>query len=246
MEKYIPGDLTGQFSGFIIIIIPKKGVISLYPISQEPPVERLPGYREQIILKSYFKSAIQTVENKLSIMNEEYFAEYGRKPIQMITSRVKKEQSIIDKMKRHGYELTMDNAVQRLYDIAGVRAICAFEHDVYHMAEVLLQHEDIHLHHRKDFIQTPKESGYRSLHLLISMPIYLAAGKRDVRMEVQLRTITMDFWASMEHELRYKQKIAFPEELNQEILECADLSAALDERMGKLQRNLTAYLAFQE
>ena len=216
------------------------------PISQEPPVERLPGYREQIILKSYFKSAIQTVENKLSIMNEEYFNEFGRKPIQMITSRVKKEQSIIDKMKRHGYELTMDNAVQRLYDIAGVRAICAFEHDVYHMAEVLLQHEDIHLHHRKDFIQTPKESGYRSLHLLISMPIYLAAGKRDVRMEVQLRTITMDFWASMEHELRYKQKIAFPEELNQEILECADLSAALDERMGKLQRNLTAYLAFQE
>lgn len=218
----------------------------MHPISQEPPVERLPGYREQIILKSYFKSAIQTVENKLSIMNEEYFNEFGRKPIQMITSRVKKEQSIIDKMKRHGYELTMDNAVQRLYDIAGVRAICAFEHDVYHMAEVLLQHEDIHLHHRKDFIQTPKESGYRSLHLLISMPIYLAAGKRDVRMEVQLRTITMDFWASMEHELRYKQKIAFPEELNQEILECADLSAALDERMGKLQRNLTAYLAFQE
>ena len=215
-------------------------------LPQEQSAEHLPGYREQIILKSYFKSAIQTVENKLSIMNEEYFAEYGRKPIQMITSRVKKEQSIIDKMKRHGYELTMDNAVQRLYDIAGVRAICAFEHDVYHMAEVLLQHEDIHLHHRKDFIQTPKESGYRSLHLLISMPIYLAAGKRDVRMEVQLRTITMDFWASMEHELRYKQKITFPEELNQEILECAELSAALDERMGKLQRNLTAYLAFQE
>ena len=215
-------------------------------LPQEQSAEHLPGYREQIILKSYFKSAIQTVENKLSIMNEEYFAEYGRKPIQMITSRVKKEQSIIDKMKRHGYELTMDNAVQKLYDIAGVRAICAFEHDVYHMAEVLLQHEDIHLHHRKDFIQTPKESGYRSLHLLISMPIYLAAGKRDVRMEVQLRTITMDFWASMEHELRYKQKIAFPEELNQEILECAELSAALDERMGKLQRNLTAYLAFHE
>lgn len=219
---------------------------SLNPVPQEQPVERLPGYQEQIILKSYFKSAIQTVENKLSIMNEEYFAQYGRKPIQMIVSRVKKEQSIIDKMKRHGYELTMDNAVQRLYDIAGVRAICAFEHDVYHMAEVLLQHEDIRLHHRKDFIQNPKESGYRSLHLLISVPIYLAAGKRDVRMEVQLRTITMDFWASMEHELRYKQKIAFPEELDREILECAELSAALDERMGKLQRNLTAYIAFQE
>ena len=215
-------------------------------LQPELSTECLPGYREQIILKSYFKSAIQTVENKLSIMNEEYFTVYGRKPIQMITSRVKKEQSIIDKMKRHGYELTMDNAVQKLYDIAGVRAICAFEHDVYHLAEVLLQHEDIRLHHRKDFIRNPKESGYRSLHLLISVPIYLAAGKRDVRVEVQLRTITMDLWASMEHELRYKQQIAFPENLNREILECADLSAALDERMGRLQRNLTAYIALQE
>lgn len=215
-------------------------------LQPELSTECLPGYREQIILKSYFKSAIQTVENKLSIMNEEYFTVYGRKPIQMITSRVKKEQSIIDKMKRHGYELTMDNAVQKLYDIAGVRAICAFEHDVYHLAEVLLQHADIRLHHRKDFIRNPKESGYRSLHLLISVPIYLAAGKRDVRVEVQLRTITMDLWASMEHELRYKQQIAFPEDLNREILECADLSAALDERMGRLQRNLTAYIALQE
>ncbi len=215
-------------------------------LQPELSTECLPGYREQIILKSYFKSAIQTVENKLSIMNEEYFTVYGRKPIQMITSRVKKEQSIIDKMKRHGYELTMDNAVQKLYDIAGVRAICAFEHDVYHLAEVLLQHADIRLHHRKDFIRNPKESGYRSLHLLISVPIYLAAGKRDVRVEVQLRTITMDLWASMEHELRYKQQIAFPENLNREILECADLSAALDERMGRLQRNLTAYIALQE
>ena len=213
---------------------------------QEQSTERLPGYREQIILKSYFKSAIQTVENKLSIMNEEYFAEFGRKPIQMITSRVKKEQSIIEKMRRHGYELTMDNAVQRLYDIAGVRAICAFEHDVYHLAEVLLQHEDIRLHHRKDFIQNPKESGYRSLHLLVSVPIYLAAGKRDVRVEVQLRTITMDFWADMEHELRYKQRVVFPEELDREILECAEMSAALDERMGRLQRNLTAYVALEK
>ena len=227
-------------------MIPRKGGASLINSQQEQSVERLPGYREQIILKSYFKSAIQTVENKLSIMNEEYFAEFGRKPIQMITSRVKKEQSIIEKMRRHGYELTMDNAVRRLYDIAGVRAICAFEHDVYHLAEVLLQHEDIQLLHRKDFIQNPKESGYRSLHLLISVPIYLAAGKRDVRVDVQLRTITMDLCAGMEHELRYKQQIAFTENLNRDILKCAELSAALDERMGRLQRNLTAYIALQE
>ncbi len=207
---------------------------------EEQPLD----FRNQVVLRSYFKSAIQTVENKLSIMNEEFFDGHGRKPIQMITSRVKKEQSIIQKMKRHGYELTMDNAVEKLHDIAGVRAICAFEHDVYHLADVLLQHEDITLLYRKDFIQHPKESGYRSLHLIISVPIYLAAGKRDVKVEVQFRTITMDLWASMEHQLRYKQGIAFPEELNREIVECAEMSAALDERMGKLQRNLTAYLTF--
>ena len=105
----------------------------MHPLQSELSTEHLPGYREQTVLKSYFKSAIQTVENKLSIMNEEYFQEYGRKPIQMITSRVKKEQSIIDKMKRHGYELTMDNAVRKLYDISGSRSIFSFEQYDYHL-----------------------------------------------------------------------------------------------------------------
>jgi len=218
----------------------------VYIPKEETNTERLPGFQEQIILKSYYKCAMQTVENKLSIMNEEYFLSYGRKPIQMITSRLKKEQSVIDKMRRHGYELTAENAVRKLHDIAGVRAICAFEHDVYHLAEVLLRHEDITLLHKKDFIANPKESGYRSLHLIISVPIYMAAGKRDVKVEVQLRTITMDFWADMEHELRYKQRVVFPEELDREILECAEMSAALDERMGRLQRNLTAYVALEK
>ena len=218
----------------------------MYIPKEETNTERLPGFQEQIILKSYYKCAMQTVENKLSIMNEEYFLSYGRKPIQMITSRLKKEQSVIDKMRRHGYELTAENAVRKLHDIAGVRAICAFEHDVYHLAEVLLRHEDITLLHKKDFIANPKESGYRSLHLIISVPIYMAAGKRDVKVEVQLRTITMDFWADMEHELRYKQRVVFPEELDREILECAEMSAALDERMGRLQRNLTAYVALEK
>lgn len=199
-----------------------------------------------IILKSYYKSAIQAVESKLSIMNEEHFLAHGRKPIQMITSRIKKQQSVIDKMKRHGYPLTAEAAITKLHDIAGVRAICAFENDAYQMAEILLRHQDITLLHKKDFIANPKPSGYRSLHLIISVPIYLAAGKRDVKVEVQLRTISMDFWASIEHELRYKQQISFPEELNREILECANLSAELDERMAKLHKNLSSYIASQK
>lgn len=205
-----------------------------------------PDSREYIVLKSYYKSAIQIVESKLSIMNEECFLASGRKPIQMITSRIKKQQSVIDKMKRHGYALTAENAIEKLNDIAGVRAICAFEDDAYHLAEILLKHQDITLLHQKDFIANPKPSGYRSLHLIISVPIYLAAGKRDVKVEVQLRTISMDFWASIEHELRYKQSICFPPALDQEILECADLSAELDERMARLHKNLTHYIAQHE
>lgn len=208
-------------------------------------LDQKPETKAQIVLKSYYKAAIQTVESKLSIMNDEHYLAYGRKPIQMITSRIKKQQSIIDKMKRHGYSLTMEDAISKLNDIAGVRAICAFEYDAYHLADILLKHQDITLLHKKDFIANPKESGYRSLHLIISVPIYLAEGKRDVKVEVQLRTISMDFWASIEHELRYKQHISFPEELNREILECAQLSAELDERMGKLQKDLTDYIVSQ-
>lgn len=201
--------------------------------------------REHIVLKSYFKAAMRAVESKLSIMNEEHYLAHGRKPIQMISYRVKKQQSLIDKMKRHGYPLTVGAALDWINDIAGVRAICAFEQDVYDLAEELLKHKDITLLRKKDYIAQPKASGYRSLHLIVSVPIYLAEGRRDVKVEVQLRTISMDFWASIEHELRYKQRIAFSAELDEEILKCAQLSAELDQRMGRLQQNLTSYIAAQ-
>ena len=206
-------------------------------------VQLHPDHTDPVILKSYFKSAIQIVESKLSVMNDEYFVATGRKPIQMITSRIKSQQSIVDKMNRHGYPLTVQDAVNRLNDIAGVRAICAFEDDVYLLAETLLRHADLTLLQKKDFIANPKPSGYRSLHLILSVPIYLAAGKRDVRVEVQLRTISMDFWASLEHELRYKQQIVFPPALEREILECADLCAQLDDKMTLLHQDLTEYIA---
>ncbi len=204
-----------------------------------------PDDREYMVLKSYYKAAIRALESKLTIMNEEHDLDLGRKPIQMITSRIKKQQSILDKMNRHGYAITAENAIEKINDIAGVRAICAFEQDVYALAEELLAHADLTLLKRKDYIAAPKESGYRSLHLIVSVPIYLAAGKRDVKVEVQLRTISMDFWASIEHVLRYKQRIQFTPELNQDILECADLSAQLDERMGALQQNLSRYITRQ-
>ena len=118
-----------------------------------------PDSKENVVLKSYYKSAIQTVVSKLSIMNDEHFLAQGRKPIQIITSRVKKQQSLIDKMKRHGYPLTVEAAQERINDIAGVRAICAFENDAYQLAEELLKHEDITLLHKKNFVANPKASG---------------------------------------------------------------------------------------
>lgn len=216
------------------------------PLMGEQMLEQIdPDSREFIVLKSYYKAAIRTVESKLSIMNEEHYLNHGRKPIQMISSRIKTQQSAIEKMKRHGYPLTVEAAVTRLNDLAGVRAICAFEQDAYDLAEELLRHADITLLHKKDYIASPKASGYRSLHLIVSVPIFLAAGKRDVKVEVQLRTISMDFWANIEHELRYKQQIEFTRELNQQILECAELSARLDEQMGALHQNLSRYIAAQ-
>lgn len=218
-------------------------------ISTQLPADQAAQLRadhtDPVILKSYYKSAIQIVESKLSVMNDEFFVATGRKPIQMITSRIKKQQSIIDKMNRHGYPLTVQDAVSRLNDIAGVRAICAFEDDVYLLAQTLLRHADLTLLQEKDFIANPKPSGYRSLHLILSVPIYLAAGKRDVRVEVQLRTISMDFWASLEHEMRYKQQITFPPALEGQILQCADLCAELDSKMTLLHKNLTAYIALR-
>lgn len=198
---------------------------------------------EFVALKSYYKSAMQIVETKLSIMNDEYKATHGRSPIQMTTSRLKEQKSIVDKMIRHGYPITPDYAIRKIKDLAGVRAICAFEHDVYYLADMLLKHADVTLLEKKDFIKMPKASGYRSLHLIISVPIYLAGGKRDVTVEVQLRTISMDYWAGLEHALRYKQSIEYTEELNREILECARLTDELDERMSKLHKDLTRYIA---
>ena len=190
-------------------------------------------------LMAYYTCAMMEVETKLNVLNEEFSLQYDRNPISAIKTRLKSFDSIIEKLQRK--ELPMDDfdvIEQNLNDIAGVRVICSFPEDVYMLAEALLKQDDIRLLERKDYIASPKANGYRSLHLIVEVPIFLAQEKRLMKVEVQLRTIAMDFWASLEHQLKYKKELENTEELTRELLECAEVSAALDAKMEEIRKRI--------
>ncbi len=194
--------------------------------------------REMLDMMVYYRCAIMEVETKLKVLNEEFSLKHDRNPINSIKTRLKSYASIKEKMQRQGVLATPENIVQSLNDIAGVRVICSFPTDVYAVADALLNQDDITLIRRKDYIQTPKPNGYRSLHLIVEVPIFLQHEKRMVKVEIQLRTIAMDFWASLEHQMRYKKDVEFTDAMAAELLECATLSAALDKRMEKLNQSV--------
>lgn len=185
-----------------------------------------------------YKCAMMDIESRFNLLNEEYALEYGRSPINSIKTRLKTLPSIKEKVQRKGYEFTPESINENIDDIAGVRVTCAFAGDVYALADSLLRQDDICLLDKKDYIQSPKENGYRSLHLVISTPIYLANEKKHIKVEVQLRTIAMDFWASLEHQLRYKKEAELEDDMADELYECALLSAELDRRMDELRKKL--------
>ena len=191
-------------------------------------------------LMAYYRCAIMEVETKFNVLNEEFSLEYDRNPIETIKTRLKSTESIIKKLVRRNFPLTVDSIEANLNDIAGVRVVCSFLEDIYLLADCLLQQDDVKLIQVKDYIKNPKPNGYRSLHLIIEIPIFLKDEKKDMRVEVQLRTIAMDFWASLDHKLSYKKDI--PEEeaklLRQELLECAQISADLDVRRGEIKNRI--------
>ena len=189
---------------------------------------------------SYYRCAVMEVETKFRVLDEQFSAEYDRNPIESIKTRLKSHESLIRKIRERKIPLTLESIQQNITDIAGVRVICAFNEDIYMLAECLLRQDDVRLLQKKDYIKNPKESGYRSLHLIIEVPIFLAKETRYVTVEVQLRTIAMDFWASLEHKLRYKKDIpeGMSQELQQELFACAELSASLDERMQALKHKI--------
>ena len=185
-------------------------------------------------LMSYYQCAIMEVETKFKVLNQEYSLEYDRNPIEGIKTRVKSYDSILRKIRRKNIPMTLEGIEENIRDIAGVRVICSFPDDIYELAESFLRQDDITLIERKDYIKNPKESGYRSLHLIVQVPIFLQNTKKLVYVEVQFRTIAMDFWASLEHKIYYKFEGNAPEYISRELKECAKMVSELDDKMLSL------------
>lgn len=182
---------------------------------------------------TYYRCALMEIEAKLRALNEQFATLEDYNPIETIKTRLKTPESIAEKMERRGLPFDFSLVEREIKDIAGVRVICPFISDIYTIAERLLMREDIKLLERRDYIREPKKNGYRSLHLIVQVPIYLTEGKRMMCVEIQLRTIAMDFWASLDHRLSYKKEmdLAITQQLHEELIACSNESSKLDERM---------------
>lgn len=204
-------------------------------------IEKFNAIGQQLIpiqeLMSYYRCALMEVETKFNVLNEEMSILYDRNPIESIKSREKSFESIFAKLQRKGLPMTEASIANNINDIAGIRVICSFQEDVYNLTNALLQQDDVTLITKKDYIRNPKDNGYRSMHLIIEIPIFLASTKKMMRVEIQLRTVAMDFWASLEHKLKYKQDVPNAEHVVEELKECADIIAHVDRRMEKLRQN---------
>ena len=180
---------------------------------------------------SYYECAIMEVETKFKVLDKQFSLQYDRNPIENIKSRIKSMDSILRKINKNNIPLDIEAITERMHDIAGVRVICNFIDDIYMLADCLLKQDDVTLIEKKDYIKNPKESGYRSLHLIIETPIFLKEGKRLIKVEVQLRTISMNFWASLEHKIQYKFDGNAPVYIGNELRDCAKMITELDGRM---------------
>jgi len=192
---------------------------------------------------AYYRCAILEVETKFNVLDESLSVQLERNPIESIKSRVKSVESLLRKMRRKNVPLNLSAIEENIHDIAGVRVICSFPDDIYELADAFLAQDDITLIKRKDYIKNPKPSGYRSLHLIVEIPIFLKDGKRNMKVEVQFRTIAMDFWASLEHKLHYKHDLP-PERakvLADELRNCAEQIELLDLRMQAVRNEIVTY-----
>ena len=188
-------------------------------------------------LMSYYRCAIMEIETKFNVLNEQFSLQYDRNPIETIKTRLKSAEGIVKKIKKKNLPFALESITENINDVAGVRFICSFVEDIYMLSECLLSQDDIRLIEKKDYIRNPKENGYRSLHLIVEVPIFLKNEKKMMKVEVQLRTIAMDFWASLEHRMRYKKDLddVLAASLAEELKACAEESARLDMRMEKVR-----------
>lgn len=185
-----------------------------------------------------YNSALKAINTKIEIMNNEFIHLNNYTPIEHIKSRLKTPDSIVKKLKRNGYEVTIQNMIDHLNDVAGIRIICSFRPDIYRIAKMITSQSDITVLHVKDYIKHPKANGYKSYHLVVTVPIYLSGGPVETKVEIQIRTVGMDFWASLEHKLYYKFEGHAPEHLEDELKACADTVDLLDDKMNALNEEL--------
>ena len=192
-------------------------------------------YRE---MAAYYRCAMMEVETKFRVLNEELSLEYDRNPIETIKSRMKSLDSITDKLMSKNLSFTVENVENHIFDVAGIRVICGFPSDIYALSEAFLRQDDIRLVERKDYIKMPKPNGYRSLHLIVEVPIFLHDEKKPMKVEVQFRTMAMDWWASLEHKIRYKKDVEISPEIARELYACAEIADNLDRRMESISRRI--------
>lgn len=185
-------------------------------------------------LQHLYDSAIKNVKTQLNIFDDEFRVKFQRNPIHSMESRLKSPQSIVGKLQKKGLPMTIESAKNNLRDIAGIRVICYYINDIYTIVDLILMHDDYQIINIKDYIRNPKPSGYRSFHMTIKVPVYLANGKQYVPIEIQIRTIAMDFWASVEHQLKYKTTSSITTEISNQLKECAEVIADTDLKMQEI------------
>lgn len=197
------------------------------------------GRQFQQIMMMY-TCAIREVRTKLEVLNDELSVRNQRNPIEMIKFRVKKPESIIEKLHRRGLPVSLESVVNNLDDVAGIRVICSFIDDIYEVADMLIRQDDVHVIAIKDYLKHPKSNGYRSYHMIIEVPVFFSDRKKPMRVEVQIRTIAMDFWASLDHQLKYKKELVDGSDISRELKDCADVIAQTDEKMLDIRKRIEA------
>ena len=216
--------------------ISKKFINHLqFPENTTDFFNKMEQFRDMMLM---YNCAIKEIQTKFEILNDELSVRKNRNPIEFIKSRIKKPDSIYDKLKRKNLEISAESITEQLNDIAGVRVVCSFVDDIYEVAGMLANQDDITVISVKDYIKTPKPNGYRSYHMIVSVPVFFSDKSYPVKVEVQLRTIAMDFWASLEHQMKYKKDVENASDISRQLKECADIISETDIRMQNIHRQI--------
>lgn len=216
-----------------------QSIVNVPSLVQVPEKLLAQAFQFQEAMMMY-TCAIREVKTKLEVLNDELSVRNQRNPIEMIKSRVKKPISVVEKLQRKGYEVSVESMMEHLDDVAGIRVICSFVDDIYQVSDMLMRQDDIKVLAIKDYIKNPKANGYRSYHMIVEIPVFFSNEKKFMRVEVQIRTIAMDFWASLDHQLKYKKEVTDSAQISEELRKCAEVIAQTDEKMLAIRKSIEA------